>query len=136
MTENNIPTSEVLHRAADLIQEHGWGRGSDSMFAKDGLCFMGGIHGATFGCFRDDYLAAAECPAGRAVYRYLNLVVGDPDAGWEWNDASRLDVNTRSVEPIRTASEVIEVLRAAAAIEQARESDVAPLATTQREVSA
>ena len=73
---DKIPTSEVLNRAADLIEERGWTQGTQG-WKVDGA-FL------------------------------------DTDEPWKWND-------TRG----RTASEVIEVLRATAVIEAARETEAA-----------
>lgn len=115
-------TSEVLYRAADLIEERGWGQGADTWADHgQGLCLEGGIlaaSGADLGFTDPEFLG---CPAYRSVLRYLEdrfafefsrvQYAGDPRL-WDWND-----------EKGRTAAEVIEVLRAAAVIEAARESE-------------
>lgn len=110
-------TSEVLNRAADLIEEHGWGQGSPAMLGEGGLCAMGALGLATWGEVTDRYEAIHHCPAGQAVANYIGdqpgLLSGH-DRIWDWND-----------KPGRTASEVIEVLRAAAVIEAARETEAA-----------
>ena len=109
-------TSEVLNRAADLIEERGWGTGVRSMLGSDsGLCIMGALYGAETGQLANDaldetaYTVAETCSAGRAVIEYI----GD---NWtymfSWNDATG-----------RTAAEVIEVLRACAVIEASRERE-------------
>lgn len=120
-----LPTSEVLNRAADLIEERGWVQGVDGMIA-DGcspLCLEGGI-AAAIGAdmhagagpyppkyFYDD---VEECPAWAAVTSYLSL------RPYVWNDNEG-----------RTAAEVVEVLRAVALIEAAKEN-----AETREQVSA
>lgn len=115
---STVPTSEVLNRAADLIESRGWVQGSAGMIiATDSpLCLQGAI-GAAAGMAESpdarhssgapvyDYLVTQTCPAGDAVRAYLGY--GKP---WMWNDHHE-----------RTATEVIEVLRAVAVIEAARE---------------
>jgi hypothetical protein len=129
MTE--LRTSEVLHLAADHIHGQswivgctGWGEGIEGG-ESTGLCIEGGIAAAlglslTLDAFKDgSYRALATCPAYRAVADYLidkGEFLGADSKLWRWND-----------KPDRTASEVIETLRAAAAIEAARE-DAALLA--------
>lgn len=105
-------TSEILNKAADLIEERGWGQGSETWNNHNGagLCLEGGILAATGMKLTDDFEA---CPAYRAVWAHL-----ENDDRWgayrgslyNWNDA-----------PGRTAEEVIEVLRATALIEAAKE---------------
>jgi hypothetical protein len=110
-----VATSEVLNRAADLIEERGWIQGPFGMrTVTRELCLEGAVRLASGGQTTSDgallhYLASAPCPAGNAVIAYLGE--GEP---WLWND-----------EPGRTAAEVIEVLRAAAVIEAAREQKMA-----------
>ena len=109
-------TSEVLYRAADLIEERGWVRdGGWVMYDEPGspVCIEGAIQAAAGfpammcgGTYRIR-AAVTACPAYRAVCAYL----GDPVELYHWND--RED---------RTASEVVEVLRAVAVIEAAREN--------------
>jgi hypothetical protein len=112
-------TSDTLNRAADLIEERGWSQGNGWILSSAPtdatLCLEGGIQAAT------GRMGIHHCPAYKAVVDYLNTTRPadiNPTLGyvipWSWND-----------QPTRTASEVIEVLRACAAIEQARESDVA-----------
>lgn len=106
-------TSEVLNLAADLIQQRGWGTGPASMVGANGLCIMGAINAATIGRTPGDegYELADTCPAGQAVHAYLDTADLEMDSLWQWNDTSATD-----------AAEVIEVLRAVAVIEAARES--------------
>jgi hypothetical protein len=110
-------TSEVLNRAADLIQERGWvqGEGWSGVDDRDGLCLEGGIMAAAgisgFGAIGD----VQACPAYKAVADYIGLdLPGGATFAWRWNDSQN-----------RTATEVIETLRAAAVIESARESELA-----------
>ncbi len=120
----STPTSAVLNRAADLIQERGWAQGSASMEGHGGVCIMAALHLAHTGRLPavrwtgevtpDPYTVTFQCPAGQAVWDYLALDGGE-DAAWEWND----DLN-----PFVGGGQVVEVLRAAAAIEQAREADL------------
>lgn len=112
-------TSEVLNRAADLIEERGWTRGINGWRGgANGLCLEGAI-GAAASIPNDggERLGLYACPAYWAVANYLDRdptprIVPIKDTLWAWND-------TRD----RTAAEVIEVLRAAAVIEAAKESE-------------
>jgi hypothetical protein len=112
-------TSEVLNKAADLIEERGWGTGHAAMLGQSGVCIMGAIHHAVTGRFGDNYAAVHNCPAGQAVASYLEL---NPRRGsdglWWWND----DLGDEMDEP-DGQRKVVEVLRAAAVIEAARESE-------------
>ncbi len=113
-------TSEVLNRAADLIEERGWVRGEgwpgqEVYGGADNtqLCLEGAIM-AALGIDMTATLGGElrECLAYQAVHRHLEL---DPMRRlYTWND-----------HPSRTAGEVVEVLRAAAVIEAAREQDAA-----------
>lgn len=121
---DSMTTSEVLNRAADLIEERGWaGQGTPrpegfwhpEAGSSHPVCIEGALN-AVLG-ERQKW----ECPAWRAVATYLadrpDVVIhaasGLPIV-WAWND-----------RPGRTASEVIEVLRACAVIEQSREREAA-----------
>lgn len=117
MTE--IPTSEVLNRAADLIEDYGWGQGVGSMIGAGGVCVMGAILHAVQGRFarpdendQDTYDVVDACPAGQAMYRYLALPEGSEL--FDWND-----------KKVRTQSEVVEAIRACAVIEASREREAA-----------
>jgi hypothetical protein len=121
----DMNTSEVLNKAADLIQERGWITGGDGWADEDsqapGLCLEGAIMAAAGLRFIGE---VPQCPAYRAVADYLGDEVCtlrvpacnyvSPTRLYIWNDESG-----------RTASEVIEVLRAAAVIEAARETESA-----------
>lgn len=128
---SSVPTSEVLNRAADLIEERGWAQGNDGM-RVDGspLCLEGGIAAAAglegYNELRDDvfvfnYFDVEACPAYVAVKTYLAsrpaTEYAQPfGAGevWGWNDLST-----------RTQAEVVATLRAVALIEAARETNPA-----------
>jgi hypothetical protein len=116
-----------------LIEERGWATGSSAWGSPGGsaaLCLEGGIV-AALGVNLDDARAHREfeqCPAYRAVQSYLDLDTERHEDGWaedplwRWNDRHG------------SAAEVIEVLRATAVIEAARESEAAEFVTV--EVSA
>lgn len=106
MSTPQLPTSEVLNKAADLIEERGWTKGWNR---HDGLCLVDAVAEASRG---GGFFAALS-----ALDRYFDRRPIDPPI-YHWNDA-----------PERTASEVIEVLRAAALVEAAREQspDLTPL---------
>ena len=116
-------TSEVLNRAADLIEERGWRQGPAGWDNDQGsrLCLEGGILAALETSFSDIDLREwfMDCPAYVAVANYLELPSGRDLAGhdnraiWRFND-----------DPGRTQSEVVEVLRACAVIEASREREV------------
>lgn len=100
-------TSSILNKAADLIEHFGFGTGSTA----GGLCVIQAIYRAN----KDGHIAA------RALEAYLGIDY----AAHQWNDA-----------PGRTATEVVEALRACAVIEEARESQDAAWATYASQVSA
>ena len=114
MTEK---TSELLNRAADEIQKYGWTTGPRG-WCRDknaGLCLEGGIL-AAMGLTFDEILEFWACPAYNAVADYLRL----PE-DWElyaWNDGSVVSPHAGFA---RSAEQVIEVLRAAAMVEEAKE---------------
>jgi hypothetical protein len=110
-------TSEVLDKAADLIEERGWRQGGagwgDTPDAP--LCLEGGILAALgrewhmVGNFTATHDEFQTCPSYLAVRSYLGMTEVWQDV-YDFND-----------DPDRTAAEVIEVLRACAVIEAARE---------------
>jgi hypothetical protein len=113
-------TSEVLNKAADLIEQRGWATGTCGMDATPDtpLCLEGAIGAAlevqTFmsdkaGVERYHYFRLSQSDAYKAILRYLGL---DRDA-WMWNDDQS------------EASRVVEVLRACAVIEASRERETA-----------
>ena len=114
--------SEQLHAAADLIQTYGWGVGGETWdpAAGEGICLEGAIAAAggvrlTGGAPLDVDLR--ECPLYRAVDTYLQ-----DDEQWEESARYRL---YRWNDSVATSGEqVIEVLRACALIEEARENAV------------
>ena len=117
-----MTTSETLNTAADLIERKGWGQGAETWFNKtgSGLCVEGAIAAALGRPMVEGPDAMSpdelnfECPAGLAVREFLGgeRLGMDPDT-WlcNWND-----------RPATTASDVIEVLRATALIEAAKEN--------------
>jgi hypothetical protein len=116
-----VPTSEVLNRAADILQRDGWHQGGYAPDqTEDGIpttglpvCAIGALcaaegaplyWSADLGCWAGDDMSEA----GQALGYYLGGIF--PIHVPEWNDS-----------PNRTAAEVIEVLRAVALIEAAKE---------------
>ncbi len=95
-------TSEVLDRAADLIEERGWHQGGAGWGGDGSLCVINA-------CSQVDRRMGAWLDATDRVMDYLGINGGL--AGW--NDA-----------PGRTQAEVVGVLRAAAVVEAARETAV------------
>lgn len=124
-----VKTSEVLDRAADLIEERGWG----NVLYKSGgsLCVQHALAEA-LGVPSVAYHTVNYLPAGNALREYLGLPrwtradwIAAASTGegtlWQWND--EWDAKRG---PARTAAEVIATLRAAAVIAEARESEAAP----------
>ena len=111
-------TSEVLNRAADLIEERGWATGNCGMDASPGaaLCLEGAL-GAAMGVAVVDGLSAypiydyTEIEVA-PVYQILQDYLAWMSDLYMWND--RRD---------RTQAEVVEALRACAVIEAAREHE-------------
>jgi hypothetical protein len=109
-------TSEVLNRAADLIQERGWAKGSGWCLSGDTggpLCLEGGLNVAA------GYVGAI--PVREVVRDYLTSTRPEhisPELGYvipfAWNDSRK------------SAAEVIEVLRACAVVEAAKEDAAVP----------
>lgn len=95
-------TSEVLDLAADEIEREGWWDGRDTC----------GRHCAATAISKAG--SDAWSPAHWALLAYLDLGEGsawdDPSEIFDWNDSRE------------SAAEVIETLRAAAAVERAREA--------------
>ena len=95
----------VLERAADLIDEFGWGQGAGAAGPKLGFCAVTAIKRS---CFMDDVVARE---ALSAVIEAAGLEVPSGVRGlhwgaplWTWNDW-----------PGRTAGEVTALLRGVAA---------------------
>lgn len=119
-------TSEILDKAADLIEERGWATGGDSWYFGDDeapLCIEGGmmaamglVFGSTDGESATDTLYA--CPAYNAVKDYLGL--GEESALYQWNDSWEAKYEG-GTENLRTKEEIIETLRTVAVIEAAKE---------------
>lgn len=120
MTE--LRTSETLNLAADLIQQRGWTTGSWD--APDGgLCLEGAINAAR-GMEGEIF---CHCPAADAVRSYLGTRFL-----WAWNDHLRSAPTGWVGGSIEAATahgteRVIETLRAAALVEQAREESAADM---------
>jgi hypothetical protein len=122
-----MKTSEVLNKAADLIEERGWTSGSgwtDLQTSRDPLCIQGAIATAMG---YDDGIGRMGCPAGQAVMAYLGIDLGL----FSWNDHllyESADVMSGYVGgSLETAQEyaahkALAVLRAVALIEAAKES--------------
>lgn len=108
-------TSEVLNKAADLIEQRGWTTGINGWgTAREGspICLEGGIHAALEGQVPWGTPEFEACSSYRAVKDYL-VSTGDlPDDEplWAFNDHS-------------AAERVIGVLRATALIEASRERE-------------
>lgn len=125
---SNIPTSAVLHAAADAIQMAGWGKNADAWNADGGkgLCLEGGIAaamGIEINTKNGSGLNALEtCPAFSAVYAYLNADEPLPYGGapWYFND-----------KIAETADDVIAVLRGAAEVEYLKEQTAAKVYETE-----
>lgn len=114
-------TSDVLNRAADLIEERGWAKGEGWYQGDDSasLCLEGGIQ-AALGIRDEDYESDDEfrsCPAYKAVASYLGLSRRDQYV-YDFNDNDG-----------RTQAEVVEVLRASAVIEASREREAAEVSS-------
>lgn len=135
-----MSVSETLNVAADLIQLRGWKAGGGWAFDDRGpLCLEGAI-AAAMGDGLLDYgfgncsIGPNLCPAGMAVRDYLNLgdyvnpsevrPAGDNHL-YTWNDRQKWDCDLETAVPVRTATEVVEVLRATALVESARERETA-----------
>jgi hypothetical protein len=118
-----MKTSDVLNKAADLIEERGWLQGIHGLGTDRGLCMEGGIL-AALGRSRDDCAFrgsqyGGRCPVYNAVMEHLGRADYTEKPLWRWNDAEE-----------RTADEVIATLRAVAVIESAREEAAEPVAHT------
>jgi hypothetical protein len=117
-----MQTSEVLNKAADLIEERGWSpRGNNGAWhPKPGsttpLCVEGALRLAAGRRDQD----ALDALSGYLNDRYPECF--NPFSGrvlpFSWNDRTG-----------RTSSEVIEVLRACAVIEASRERESAEVAS-------
>lgn len=128
-------TSEVLDLAADDIQRNGWAQGPAGMRVDGPHCILGAIGAVletkarpsniptaddlNFVGLAYDMRAVGETAAGEAMTDYLPThTEGMPGYSqvYCWNDAGS-----------RTAEEVVEALRAAAAIQRAYETEDQPL---------
>jgi hypothetical protein len=119
-----VATSEVLNRAADLIEERGWahGRGWTDGGTGEPLCVEGAI-GAALGV-GEEFTKVWGCPAAHAVKDYLGIEL----PLFLWNDKLRIDfwgAGGMAEAEVLAKRHVVEVLRAAAVIEAAREQKMA-----------
>ena len=113
---DHAATAATLHRAADLIESKGWQQGTgwnlDRTDTCGPYCVEGALKAVTALC--EDY------PAKRVLEDYLlerspECLVNGRIILFAWNDRSN-----------RTAAEVVEVLRACAAIEQSKADELTP----------
>jgi hypothetical protein len=114
-------TSEVLDRAADLIEERGWTKGAGG-WQGDRLCIEGAIHAAAGMKTHPviDWPLTNLCPAGLALRDHLSLGAFTHERR-PWPDLTGSPLS-RWNDNAESAGEVIAALRAAAVIEEARES--------------
>lgn len=134
MAPTQLPTSEVLNLAADHVRGRGWTTGLYGWASSGPVC----TEGAIFAAMGTSHAAISThdfretCPAYLAVMDYLdNAVPIEPTMGervlWAWND----EYDYIRGQYARTEAEVLEVLRAVALVEAARE-DAAMLAEVGR----
>jgi len=117
-------TSEVLNKAADIIEHQGWRQNKGMCPNLGPKCIMGGIGQAIEAPYNDfdelgvsySYGVVEKSGAYQAVLEHI----GEENVGgpwlYVWND-----------HPARTAEDVIGALRAAAVIESAREAERLPV---------
>lgn len=116
---NDILTSDVLDLAADEIQRRGWVQGSSGWREQGAVCLEGAIAAAMGSSWMETPLHELwSCPAYQAVAEHLGKDAtmknrySEPKYHlWQFNDARG-----------RTVEDVIAVLRAAAAVERAKEA--------------
>lgn len=118
-----MKTSEILTKAADIIEAQGWVKGEQGTVVGEGpKCLMGAVAQAagmtTFpAAWRDQehysYTGLYDHPAGKALVEHMG--VADSDHLWKFNDAAE------------GVNDVLEVLRAAALVEAGREDYADPL---------
>ena len=115
-------TSEILDLAADVIERRGWVNGGEyeveDPWGKDGVSPVC-LEGALLAVVKStNTVTLRDCPAYVAMSEYLDMRPANHDFYgatrrvpiYEWND-----------EEGRTANEVIEALRGAAAVERVKE---------------
>ena len=114
-------TSEVLNRAADLIEQRGWAQGAgwQATTPTTPLCAEGAIRAVAVD-HEAEQVAVARVSEHLGLpatfpYRHSDLMTWDCRYLWVWND----------VAPVE-ATEVIAVLRAAALVEAAKENAETP----------
>lgn len=119
-------TSEVLNLAADLIEKRGWAAGGGQAADSGPLCVEQAILVAEDKPIADGAWVGSSYsnPATIALRSYLGL----DGSVWAWNDSLPYRPDTtfkggsEAASRVAAQSEVIEVLRAAAAIEESRET--------------
>ena len=117
--------SEVLNTAADLIERYGWvqidptvanpwGGNGAPMCLEGGILAAMGLEPSANGLGDEANEQLVSCPAYKAVQEYLGLETKADITNrlYRFNDAEG-----------RTAREVIEVLRATALLESAKENN-------------
>lgn len=117
MTDQQMATSDVLYKAADLIDFDGWHQGGYAPDQTEDGTSMEGLPACALGAL---YKAAGKplvwstsvaCWVGHGDLAAIDVLAGHVGSYVPyWNDKNG-----------RTAEEVIEALRAAAVIEAARE---------------
>lgn len=121
-----METSEVLYRAADLIEQRGWtqgiGFGKPDPWGHDGqgpVCLEGAIFAAED--WAHGYVVGApaydRCPAYQAMWSYLGLGFRETPFGLERNPLFFFNDSSET-----TQFAVVSALRAAAVIEAAKEN--------------
>lgn len=118
--------SEVLHQAADIIERQGWEQWGGMEPGEGPKCLMGAIGQVIDAKVMDlrpmfdktcySYAQVERHPAHAAVVEHIGEEHTSPWGAHQWNDIEG-----------RTAEDVIGVLRAAAVIEEARESQRTPV---------
>lgn len=123
-------TSDVLNKAADLIEERGWAFGTGWLGTEEpgGLCVEGAIQAATGVAVGPGY----RCPAYFAVATHLEqfvLFTWNDNLPWDATNGFRWVGGTKESATEFGKSRVIEVLRACAVIEASREREAAEVAS-------
>lgn len=133
----NQKVSEVLDLAADVVEQRGWITGVWNNTREDAPVCIEGAIAAALGIEEDlgsqagtgPYQEFETCPAYRAVQEYLEFEEVDSPL-YFWNDAvvsPAVWEDGEEVSPVVLAhsqQEVVETLRAAAAVERAKEESL------------
>jgi hypothetical protein len=144
MLQQKMKNSEVLHRTADVVEEYGYGFGSESFIGERGVCIDGALHLTLTGTLpttellsegeRHLYSAIETTPAGKALTRYINGRGGYHSSLYSWNDRKMLEYQPSGIQNLHDDTDprvqeakaqaqqaVVEALRACALIEEAKE---------------